>query len=58
MGKSLAFNPRNGQSPCWDPKLDKFGADFALSAEVPTGPGACCGVLIFTRPRKPEGQEN
>jgi hypothetical protein len=58
MGKSLAFNPGNGQGPCWDPKLDKFGADLALSAEVPTGPGACRGLLIFTRPRKPEGQDN
>jgi hypothetical protein len=58
MGESLAFNPRNGESPCWDPKLDMLGADFALLAEVPTGPGARCGVRIFTRPRKPEGQEH
>jgi len=32
--------------PWRDPKLVKLGADLALSAEVPTGPGASCGLPI------------
>jgi hypothetical protein len=44
--------------PAGIPKLVKSGADLALSAEVPTGPGAGSGVLIFMRPRMAEGQDN
>src|SRR3954465_10110145 len=44
----MQLRPRVGRArmPCWDPKLVKLGADLALSAEVPTGPGASFGLPI------------
>jgi hypothetical protein len=40
MGKPLAQHRRRGQITAEIPKLVKSGADLALFAEVPTGPGA------------------
>jgi len=35
---------RLDKNPCWDPELDKPGADLGLSAEVQTGPGSRLGL--------------
>src|SRR5215217_5874484 len=54
----MQLRPRVGRAriPCWEPKLVKLGADLALSAEVPTGPGASFGLPISSARGCPKGR--